>query len=360
MNKFRLRSRGRHNIAGGITLVLLGGWVGVCWGAQPVSPWFRAYQTTWNQAEEAYARRDFSAAAGHYELVAQLLPHEPLTRFRWACCLALQGQADRAFEELNASVRAGWDDPERIAEAEELTVLREDSRFQQCLAQARACRDEDWIISAAQDVDPQEPHGVLLLLHGLGCGPRSEVPYWMATAEKMKLIVVAPRATTRVASMLYGWQPQSGTRMSTSEPYYDVAAAVARIDQSLAAAAQRFAIDSDRVVLAGFSQGGGVALHVLREQSDRFRGAVVVNCRYPAGPARRWPQPRDGGWPRVQVLAGQLDPLVPDSRRAVEELAAASVPHRFVELPETGHEYPADFSAVAAAALQRILEPESR
>jgi predicted esterase len=108
-------------------------------------------------------------------------------------------------------------------------------------------------------------------------------------------------------------------------------------------------------LLAGFSQGGGVALGLLRDDAETFRGAVVVNSLYPTRNQPAW-EPRGADSPqRVVVMAGALDKLLPRSKQAHQDLLAAGVESRFIEFPATGHEYPHDFAHHATRGLQFLL-----
>ncbi len=343
------------NRSAGLALFVLG-WHAAyagCWQSESV--WHREYTAAWTAAEEAYARGDYAAGAGLYEKVTEWLPHEPLTRFRWACCLARIGQIEPAWTQLQASIDAGWDDPDRLAATEDLATLQGNPRFREIVESAKACRDEEWVVHSARSADPDAARGVLILLQGLGCGPRSEIPFWAAAADELNLIVVAPRAPHRFGPMLYGWQHRREQGAAAPTSFYDLVSAQRQIGRSLEMAAKRFAIDERRLVLAGFSQGGGVALHLLRQQPSRFRGAVVVASRYPAEDGTDWPSDLPEHSFRVAILAGRLDRWWPDSQRAAEELAAAQIPHRLIDFPQVGHEYPPEFTREATGALQYLL-----
>jgi phospholipase/carboxylesterase len=318
----------------------------------------KTYADYWEKAQKAYADQEYRRAAACYEKVCDLLPFEPLSRFQLACCRARLGEKDQALAALEAAIRFGWDQPRRIEQADDLKVLRGLPRFARLVKEAASCRDETAVLHAGTSVDPARAAPLLIVLHGLGCGPRSEVPYWEPAADRLGLVVVAPRGTTRVAPLLCGWQ-RPGARDSNAPDYFDVVAARRRVGEAITLAEKKFKIDTKHVVLAGFSQGGGVALHLLGNQPEPYCGAVAV-CSL-------WQPPAVGAWRavakqravRVVVLAGRQDRLLPRSQQAVARLRAAGLTPRYEELARLGHEYPPDYPDRLRRALEYVLDREA-
>lgn len=66
--------------------------------------------------------------------LVQLAPKNPTIRYNFACSLALMGEGDQALDALTRSIELGYDDPDHLAEDEDLVSLREDDRFRELLA----------------------------------------------------------------------------------------------------------------------------------------------------------------------------------------------------------------------------------
>jgi phospholipase/carboxylesterase len=289
----------------------------------------------------------------HYGKVIDVLPHEPTSRFSLACCQARLGESAKALESLAAAVRYGWDDPEELKRADDLAGVRHLPGFAAVVKDAEACRDETAVVYAGKGVDPAQPSPLLVLLHGLGVGPRAEVPEWTQLANEQGLVIVAPRAGTRVGQRLMrGWH-RVGAKASAE---LDMPAATRAVDDAIAAAKRRFTMDPEKTVLAGFSQGGAVALGLLAQRPEMFRGAVAVCTVYASPGVGAWQAAVRKRPIRAFVIAGQLDALLPHSRRAFDELQTAGVPARFVEIPKAGHEPPPGFLDVQRRALAFVLE----
>ena len=101
-------------------------------------------------------------------------------------------------------------------------------------------------------------------------------------------------------------------------------------------------INSDRILVAGFSQGGAMALHLATRHPDRFAGVIALSCYLPlASEAARL---RGGANQRTPIFMahGSQDPVVPymlgdESRQLLEsagyqvEWHGYSMPHSLCE-----------------------------
>lgn len=317
---------------------------------------FQKFTQHWGAGEKAVAAGEFELAASHFEQVAAVFPYEPTTRFQLACCWARQGQTDRALSELELSIRYGWQDAEALRGDEHLASLQIDPRLAELIVAADECLRESYLVYAGKNLNRSRPVPVLVLLQGLGCGPRAELPYWSAAADDLGWLIVAPRAATKVGPMLFGWHR---ARMSDSQSpnYFDVLATEKCIETAMQDVRREYTIDENQIYLAGFSQGGGVALHLLREPDHPYQGAVVFCGLNQQAGVDAWREAYARRRFSVAVLAGSLDPLLPRSQTLVEDLKSAAVPYQFVELPEAGHEYPSDFAARIRSALDFIASP---
>jgi phospholipase/carboxylesterase len=313
---------------------------------------FQIYQENWEQAEKAHAAGNYARAATHYQKVAEVFPFEPATRFQLACCYARLGKNDQAFSTLEDAVRFGWEDVSKLEQADDLKDLRAKPQFADVLKAAAACRDEKLIIHACKKMGPLKPAPLLVVLQGLGVF-RADLPYWESAADELGCVLVMPRAVTKAAPMMYGWH-RRGAKDSSAADYFDLSAAAKRVDEAIAEATRRFQIDPNRIVLAGFSQGAGVALRLIGEHPDRYCGAVAVNGLHQPPGVAYWQSIQQQHPIRVYVIAGKFDRLLPRSQQVVEQLRAAQVPHRYDELDQVGHEFPLDYTKRLKGAIEFV------
>ena len=105
---------------------------------------------------------------------------------------------------------------------------------------------------------------LLVLLHGRGADERDLLPVASLVAPGAR--VLAPRAPHRVGPG-FGWAPEEADVLAGD----GLEAAAAEVLASIEAAG------ADRVLLLGFSQGGAVAVELLRLEPARFERTVLLS-----------------------------------------------------------------------------------
>lgn len=96
-------------------------------------------------------------------------------------------------------------------------------------------------------------------------------------------------------------------------------------------------IDSRRIILAGFSQGGGVILHAALTCKRPLGGAMSLSRSFPTAELLT-PSPANAALP-VMICHGSYDPVVPDALGRKAEAALKALGH-----PTTWHSSPMEHS----------------
>lgn len=108
-------------------------------------------------------------------------------------------------------------------------------------------------------------------------------------------------------------------------------------------------IPSDRIVLAGFSQGGVIALHTGLQHEDRLAGIIALST-YVAIPdaIRRSASEANRNVP-VFMAHGRFDPVIPFSlaEQSRDFLVAEGYPVQWHEYPMEHSVYPDEIRAIA-------------
>jgi phospholipase/carboxylesterase len=93
-----------------------------------------------------------------------------------------------------------------------------------------------------------------------------------------------------------------------------------------------------RVILAGFSQGGAMALHVGLRHAARLRGLLALSAYLPLAHAAASESSAAGRGTPVFLAHGTQDPLIPPARArtARDALTALGCPVEYREYP-IGH-----------------------
>lgn len=314
---------------------------------------FDVFMENWTRAEKAREAGDFAAAAESYQKVFEYAKFEASSRFLLARCLARLGEKDRALAELAKAVEYGWSDAEAIASTEpDLESLRGDARIDAVASAAKVCARESVLCYRGSSAKPSEHVPLVVVLHGLGDTPRGHFAYWKEVADKLGLVVVAPYGVTKFGTgMSHAWHRKGGR-----ENDLDVRASRAAIDRAIRTALEESAVDEERIILAGFSQGGALALRILAEKPGRFAGASAMCPIYKSLGEGFWRRATRRGQLKVHLIVGKLDRWYGAGTQAYEEMKAGGVDVEYILHNKMGHEMPVDYVEQQTEALKFILQ----
>lgn len=177
-----------------------------------------------------------------------------------------------------------------------------------------------------------QPTGVhrcsIVWLHGLGADGSDFVPVAeeLALPDRLGVRYIFPHApvqavTINAGTRMRAWYDIRHVELDREEDETGIDRSAARVTELLAAEIAA-GIPEDRVVLAGFSQGGAIALHAGLRHPGRLAGLLALSSYLPL--ADRQPRPANGTVP-VLMLHGFFDPVIPvalaqKSHRRLEKL----------------------------------------
>jgi predicted esterase len=319
-----------------------------CFSQQSVT--LTQYLEHWQKAQQAIETKNFDEAVKSLKQVTKLLPYEPSSQALLAHCLAKTGSTEEAIAMMKQAITHGWCDVVALQNHADYAWLRQQPQYEEINKLAQAAAEEPFALYASK-----EPTRLVVLLHGLGAGPRSELPYWKAFADEHHLVIVAPRGITSIAPHLVGWH-QRGVKDSKSLEYYDPQAGVRGADEAIDFARKQFPKLNSPTYLAGFSQGGGMALRMMQYAPDRFAGALVVAslCQTP-GEAQWKPLANQTKF-RLIVACGKLDPHYQRHATLCEQLSKANVSIKQLTWNDMGHEYPSDFAKLLSTSANWLFK----
>jgi phospholipase/carboxylesterase len=172
-----------------------------------------------------------------------------------------------------------------------------------------------------------QPKAAVIWLHGLGADghdfepivPELVRPHWPA------LRFVFPHAPFRAVTINGGmamraWYDILGLALAAREDEAGIRDSIGRIEALIEREAAR-GIPPERTLIAGFSQGGAIALATLIRRRRPLLGAIALSTYLPlAGMSAAEATPESRETP-VFMAHGRFDPVVPES------LGAASRDH---------------------------------
>ncbi len=167
-------------------------------------------------------------------------------------------------------------------------------------------------------LEPADPAvASVILLHGLGADGWDFVPIAgeLGLPDSLAVRFVFPHAPMRPVTVNAGYVMRAwyDIREFTPDGRADaegLAESMRRVDACLAQEVAK-GVDASRIVLAGFSQGGAVALEAGLRYPQRLAGVMALSTYLPF-PARLATE-RSGANADVPILMchGRLDPVVP-------------------------------------------------
>ena len=211
------------------------------------------------------------------------------------------------------------------------------------------------VVRPASGVDPP----VLFLLHGIGANERQMA--LLATFLDPRLLVVSVRSPLIVGPDAFAW---FHVRFTAQGPVIDPEEALgglATLTTFVREAVQEYGGDPDRVYVAGFSQGGIMALVSLLTRPEIYAGAICMSGRLiPEVLPLVAPAPRLQGKP-VLVVHGVGDQTlgIQYARWARDQLQRLPLALTYREFP-MGHEVTKDSLLFASAWLAQRLDEQAR
>ena len=183
------------------------------------------------------------------------------------------------------------------------------------------------------------PVASVVWLHGLGADGHDFEPMVPALALPFAVRYLFPHAPVRPVSLNGGWPMRAWFDLGAIDP--SVQLDRAGIDASTAAVAALIAheatrgVPPDQIVLAGFSQGGSIALHAGLREPRPLAGIVALSTFLPAAETLPDEASEANHSTPILMLHGTLDAVVPEGFGAASRDLLLEFGH-----PVEWHSYP--------------------
>jgi phospholipase/carboxylesterase len=185
------------------------------------------------------------------------------------------------------------------------------------------------------------PRHAIVWLHGLGADGNDFAPIVpeLVGREWPPVRFVFPHAPVRPVTINNGlpmraWYDIRGVAIADKQDEAGIRASIDAVDELIAREAQR-GVPAERVILAGFSQGGAIALAGGVRHAQRLAGIVALSTYLPLGALTA--AERSGANTRTPIFSGHgsFDAVVP---QALGELSRDTL--RALDHPVEWHSYP--------------------
>ena len=287
-----------------------------------------------------------------FELVEQNANHFPeqsaRTTFWKMCLLSLCGRADDVMSVFQQGLDSGLWWAERQFLDSDLDAVRDLPEFKRLMtisqekyeeARKHIERDQTVLVPEAPE---SGSYPLLIALHGGAGNKDSNLEYWDAARQKGWL-VLSPQSTQPFHSGAYSWI--DGEQGVTELIFY-----IEKISKE-------YAIDPKRVVIAGFSQGGGMAIYAALSGKVDVRGFIGIGT-YWADPDSLTPFARESKSVRGYFVTGEKDRTLDKIREIQKVLKENDIQFTEELHSELGHEFPNNFELVLERSLNFLCDAE--
>lgn len=293
--------------------------------------------------------------AGDYAQALELVDRErgrfpdqiSLLCYYRACLTALLGDTDGALTSLQEGLDSGsWYAERDLRSDPDLANLQGLPEFEAVVALSRERNAQAQALvkpamRVAEPVQKSKLLPALLVLHGNSSNIEETYPHWSPVAGLGWLAAVMQ--STQLS------RPDSYVWNDFNRSTCDLQAYFRQLNE-------QYPLDPDRVVVAGFSMGGGLAAWLA------LNGSLPVKGFFLFGPYLRDLDAIDPLISRAKsrglrgyILAGDEDrECLPIARELHARLAQAGIPSRLEIVPGMKHEYPEDFERWLAQGLEFI------
>ena len=264
----------------------------------------------------AYEKAEFPRAVEIGLKLTTLDPKDSLAAYDLARAYARNDDKAKALEWFKRCGDNGFIEIKMALDEPALDTIRSEQIYLDTLEVIRKKRREAYeqfkkdvaknepLVIVPPDYDSSSVAPLLVVLHGEGSSAAEWAKIWKESAAKMGAVLVAPQAFRPTDEGGLGW----------GETYEDAHRAVYITKQALDYAVGKYDIHPRNRILAGFSQGGAVALTTGYRYPFDVGGVIAIAAPYNPDIARA-PSPLRSPTPKYYLMVGDKDEALKDSRK---------------------------------------------
>jgi predicted esterase len=268
------------------------------------------------------------------------------TTFWKMCLLSLSGRSEEVISVFQKGLDAGlwWasgqfqdTDLDAVRDLPEFKRLAAISQEKYEEARTQIERDQSVLV-------PEAPasglYPLLIALHGRNGNKDSHLEFW-EVARQRGWLVVAPQSTQPLFEGAYCWD--------------DPALAIADVLFSYEQIAQKYQIDPQRILLAGFSQGSGMAMYTALSGKIEARGFIGVASFWDR-PASLVPQSHGARSVRGYFVIGEKDHTLENAKEVKNVLKENGIQFAEELHHDLAHDFPSNFASSFDKAIDFIFK----
>lgn len=294
-----------------------------------------------------YTERKYSDALQLLEQNSDQFPVQASRTTFWKMCvLSLSGHSDDVLSVFQKGLDAGLWWARNQFDDSDLDAVRGLPEFQRLVAvsqekyeEARKHIKRDQAV-LVPETQASGMYPLLIALHGRISNKDAHLEFW-EVARQRGWLVVLPQSTQPLFEGAYCWD--------------DPALGIADVLYSYEKISQQYKVDPQRMLLAGFSQGSGMAICTALSGKVNVRGFIGVASFWDK-PSSLVPQTDNAKSIRGYFIIGEKDHTLENAKQVKNVLKENDIQFGEEIHPNLGHEFPADFGSAFDKAISFIFK----
>ena len=312
---------------------------------------FADYETMRAHIGQLYQQRQFAEAAEVLDKALLLFPdHLEANTFNLCLMNVHLNRLEKALEALEYGHDHGIWYGKYTFLADVWKPLTENDGFERIWARNEAMRLEGQKkvsaklkLCAPEGFTETKKYPLFIALHGGGENLDVFIPQWTSSLMKRDFVVAYPQSSQMISMAGFNWTE-------------DLEQTKKEILTAYQAALQSYSIDTEQVIIGGFSSGGVAALVAALEETIPVSGFVVL-C--PAKPDIFTPeivQKAKSRGIKGTLITTEMDGRLASQKEMARIMDEEGFPLTFIVTPNIGHWYPKDLATQIDQAIKDILK----
>jgi predicted esterase len=304
------------------------------------------FQELTDEMMHLYWQGDYAGALALVEQNADRFPEQSVYTTFWKMCLLSRcGRADDVLTVFQQGLDSGLCWAEIQFRDPDLDTVRDLPEFQRLMAvsqenygeaRKRVKRDQTILLP---DTSTASSYPLLIALHGGAGNKNSNLENWEA-ARRKGWLVLSPQSTQPIYSGAYTW----------IDPELALEDLQVYSEQIL----KDHPIDEQRVVIAGFSQGSGMAIYAALSGKIKVRGFLSI-ATYLSDPGSIRSLAKQATSVRGYFITGEKERDLHKVREIQNILKENNIPFGDEVHSDLGHEFPPDLGTSFDKAIDFIF-----